>query len=164
VWRLEVEYANLLTLNSEYKSGRIQVMEQPTKGSSKARKIAALILVIVVAVVGSFAALTYPREIVSFSVSFTVGAENEQEDFEVAFLHSQVQVEVGVTSGSTLWSARILRNDEEVWSHATAQGDQTRYTSEWISLSPGQYSFTFATIGFGSLDADVSVTSKGGFW
>ena len=138
-------------------------MDQPLKGS-RTSKIAALILVAIVAAVGIFVVLTYPRAVVRFSVSFTVGAESEREDFEVGFLHSQAQIEVRVTSGSSLWSARILRNNEEVWNHATAQGDQTTYTSEWIPLSPGMYNFTFAAIGFGSLDADVSVTSKGGFW
>jgi hypothetical protein len=141
----------------------MQVMEQPPK-RSKTSKTAALVLVVIVAAVAIFAVFTYPRVVVRFSVSFTVGAESEQQDFEVGFLHSQVQIEVRVTSGASLWSARILRDNGEVWNHAMAQGDQTTYTSEWIPLSPGQYNFTFATIGFGSLDADVSVTSKGGFW
>jgi hypothetical protein len=143
----------------------MDTMEQTPKRSSKTRKTGALILIIIVAAIGIYAALTYPRAIVSFSVSFTVGAQTERKDFEVPFLHSQVQVEVSVTSGSALWTARILGNDDdEIWRHGTLQGDQTTYKSEWIPLSTGHYNFTFATIGIGSLEADVSVTSKGGFW
>ncbi len=139
-------------------------MEQTPRRSSKTGKIVALILIVTMAVVGIFAALTYPRSIVNFSVSFTIGAQTEREDCEVPFFHSLVQVEVSVTSGSALWTARISRDDETVWNHTTVQGGQTTYTSDWTPLLAGHYNFTFATIGIGSLDADVSVASKGGFW
>lgn len=138
-------------------------MEQAPKRSSKTRKIVAFILIMTIAVVVLFAALTYPRVVLSFNVFFTVG-EIERKAFDVPFLHSWVQLEVRVTSGTALWTVQILKNDETVWTHATTQGGQTTYTSEWIPLEVGHYNLTFGAVGIGSVDADVSITSKDGFW
>ncbi len=140
-------------------------MDQTPRKSSKTIRIVAVTLIIIVAALSIYAALTYPRAAVNFSISFTVGAQTERKAFDAPFLHSQVRVEVSITSGSSLWTARVLGNhDDEIWSHTAIQGGQTTYTSEWITLSTGNYNFTFATIGIGSLEADVTVTSKGGFW
>lgn len=122
--------------------------------------IAALVVVVFVA----YLAFTYPRVLVSFTVSFTIGADVKRVEFEVPFLHDYVRVEVYVQSGNALWNAKILSDDEVLWNHAASQGGQTTYTSEWIKLSGGRYNFTFTTAGLGSLEAEVKLTSKGGFW
>jgi len=117
-----------------------------------------------VAVVVAYLALTYPRVLISFTTSFTVGADVKREEFEVPFLHEYVKVEVHVQSGNAVWTARISSGDTVVWSHNAQQSGQTTYTSEWIKLASGRYNFTFATAGLGSLTAEVKLTSKGGFW
>ncbi len=131
---------------------------------SKTVKIVLAVAVIVIVVFAAFAAVTYPTTAVGFSVSFTVGFDRQVKEFEVPFLHSVAQVEVSVVSGTALWRAQIETNGTTLWEHATAQGGMTTYTSEWIQLAPGRYNMTFGTVGLGSLDAEVTVTTKGGFW
>ena len=118
----------------------------------------------IIVTVGVFAALTYPRNVLGFPVSFMVGAQTERKEFNVPVLHSLVQVQVVVSSGTALWAAKILSQDSELWSHRTAQGGQTTYNSGWMQIASGNYNFTFATVGFGTLDAEITVSSKGGFW
>ncbi len=131
---------------------------------SNATKIAASILVVILVIVVVFVGITYPKNILSFSVSFTVGAQAERKEFTVPILDSQVEVQVAVTSGTALWTARIQSDDNTLWSHSAAQGGQTTYTSAWTSLARGNYNFTFVTVGIGTLNADITVSSKGGFW
>lgn len=132
--------------------------------SSKTFKAVVLITVLMVVSVVMYAVLTYPRTVVSFSVAFTIGANVESREFEMPFLHRWVEVEVTVTSGTALWTAKITSQNETFWSHATHQGGQTTYRSGWIELPSGKYNFTFATAGLGSLEAEIKVTTKGGFW
>lgn len=131
---------------------------------SKGLKAVVLILVIIVAVFSIYAAITYPRTVISLQISFTVGADVQRKEFDMLFLHDWVQVEVIVTSGTSLWNAKILSQGEVIWEHAAHQAGQTSYKSEWINLPSGKYNFTFATVGIGSLEAEIRVTSKGGFW
>ena len=121
-----------------------------------------LSVVVVVFTLGAYFILTYPRTLISFSISFAFGAKVEEREFDVPILHSRVQVEVIVSSGTSLWSATIENQNSLLWNHTATQGGQTTYTSGWITLSPGQYNFTFSTIGFGSLEAEIKVDSKGG--
>ena len=114
--------------------------------------------------VGVFAVWTYPRTVPSLPVTFTAGLETKRMEFSVPALHSLVQVQVTVSSGTALWEAKILGEDDELWSHRATQGEQTAYSSGWIQIASGNYSFTFATIGFGALEAEITVLSKGGFW
>ena len=134
--------------------------------SKKSMTIKALLLVTII--VGAFfvvyMVITYPRVIVSFSVSFTIGADVKRVEFKVPFLHSWIKVEVFVSSGTALWTAKILSNDTALWSHTASQSGQTTYSSEWIKISSGYYNFTITTVGIGSLEAEVRITSKGGFW
>ncbi len=132
----------------------------------KRRRLRAVVLVAVLAVVAvaAYAALTYPKKVISFPVSFTIGANVEDREFEISPLHGWTQVEVIVHSGTALWTATIKNQDENIWDHRASQGGQTTYKSGWIELSSGHYNFTFATAGFGELEADVKVTTKGGFW
>jgi len=131
---------------------------------SRIFKIAAAVIIAVMMVAVAFSALTFPRVMLNFPVAFSVGFDSKQQEFEVPILHDKVQVSVTIASGTSLWRATIVDvNGEELWSHATAQGDQTTYHSEWVSLPNGRYNFTFSTIG-GALNAEISATSKGGFW
>ncbi len=75
-----------------------------------------------------------------------------------------VQVQVSVQSGISLWRARILSGDTVIWEHSATLGEQENYSSSWIPLAAGTYNFTFGIIGGGSLQATVTVSSKGGFW
>lgn len=128
-------------------------------------KIAAAALVVVLAAVVLYAALTFPIDVIDFQVSFTAGLDREEKDFDVPILQNKALVQVSVTSGTALWRATILdANGSLVWEHPSLQGDSTTYQSGWIVLPSGHYNFTFRTIGFGNLDAGVKITSKGGFW
>ena len=131
---------------------------------SMAIKALLLVTIIVGAFFVVYMAITYPRVIVSFPVSFTIGADVKRVEFEVPFLHSWIRVEVVVSSGTVLWTAKILSGDTALWSYTASQSGQTTYSSEWIKISSGHYNFTFATAGIGSLEAEVRLTSKGGFW
>jgi hypothetical protein len=94
----------------------------------------------------------------------SAGVTYTPKEFDVPWLHGSLQVEIKVQSGTAIWSAKITSGDKEIWSHTAPQGGQTTYTSEWIGISTGHYNFTFGTIGVGSLEAEVRVTTKGGFW
>jgi len=142
-------------------------LEKPAaKKSSRGLKIAVVtIIIVIIVVVGVFAVWTYPRTVLSFSVSFTAGIQTENKAFGAPMLDNWVQVQVVVNSGTALWRAAILNSSSnELWNHAAAQGGQTTYNSGWMQPASGNYNFTFATIGIGSLDADITVSCKGGFW
>ena len=139
-------------------------MEQNKKKSSLSLKVAAVVIVVIVIAVAAFADLTYPRTVLSVPVSFTIGADVVHKSFEVPILNDAAQVQVSVNSGGALWSAEIISGNNTLFTHRAAQGEQTSYNSQWISLSPGMYNFTFATLGAGSLNAQVTVKTKGGFW
>jgi hypothetical protein len=129
------------------------------------KKIVAAAIIIVTAIAFVYVAFTFPKAVIDFNVVFTVGADREMKEFEVSLLHDKVQVEVTVKSGSALWTARIADSKwKEIWSHSAAQGDQTTYRSDWLSLPSARYNFTFGTIGLGGLEANIIVASKGGFW
>lgn len=131
---------------------------------SRVKMVLALTVTLIMVLAVAYFLVTYPRVLVDFTVSFTIGADIKRVEFEVPFLHGYVRVEVYVQSGNALWNAKILSGDEVLWNHAASQGGQTTYSSEWIRLSSGRYNFTFATAGLGSLEAKVKLTSKGGFW
>jgi hypothetical protein len=131
---------------------------------SRILKATVLIVVIVVVVFGIHAAVTLPKTVISFPVSFTIGAETKTEEFDVPWLHGSIQVEIRIQSGTALWSAEITSEDKTIWSHSAAQGGQTTYTGEWTEISAAPYNFTFRTLGIGSLEAEIEVTTKGGFW
>jgi len=113
---------------------------------------------------GVYTLLTYPSTTISFPVSFAIGADTKNEALEVSILQSQVRLDVVVTTGSTWWTAKILQDGTEVWSHSITQNDQTVFQSEWIEIQPGSYNFTFSAASLAALDLDVTVTTKGGFW
>jgi hypothetical protein len=127
-------------------------------------KIFIAVAAISIAIVGILAAITFPREILTFPVSFTIGADVKREQVEVPLLNGQVMVQVIINSGSALWNVRMLDGEVTVWSHSAAQVEQTTYNSGWILIPSGTYNFTFATAGAGSLSAEITVSSKGGFW
>ncbi len=131
---------------------------------SKSVIAVAAIVVIIVAAFAVYAGETYPRTIVNTQFSFTIGADTKTTTFNQPFLDDKVQVIVTVQNGAALWRAQIRSGDQVIWEHAAAQGEQQSYNSGGIQLPSGNYNFTFGTIGFGSLDATATVTSKGGFW
>jgi hypothetical protein len=137
---------------------------QEVPGKRRRFRVVVLIAVLAVAALAAYAAVTYPKTVVSFPVSFTIGADVENREFEMSPLHGRAQVEVIVSIGTALWNATISHQDETIWNHRASQGDQTTYKSSWIELSSGHYNFTFKTAGLVPLQADVKVTTKGGFW
>lgn len=139
-------------------------METKSRKISKTWIVVLIVAALVVTTLGTYATLTFPRSVVSFPVSFTIGADVEHREFDVPVLHEWVEVEVVVSSGTSLWTAKILVEDDVLWSHTAHQGDQTSYKSGWIKLPSGHYTFKFVTAGLGSLEAEIKVTSKGGFW
>ncbi len=135
-----------------------------SKGISRILVGGILIIVVIVASIGVYAGVTYPRTILSFTVSFTIGADSRTEQFNVPFLDSWAQVEIDVASGTALWLARIQSGNTTFWNQGGSQGSQTTFNSGWIQLNSGSYNLSLKTFGIGSLDANVRVTSKGGFW
>lgn len=142
----------------------VGIMTQRIKGMTRALMVVVLIIIIGGAGIGLYTFLTYPRSVVNSTVSFTIGADVERREFSVPILHETVQVEVVVNNGNLLWTANILQHGDVLWSHVAHQGEQTTYRSDWVRLPSGDYNFTFATAGIGSLDVEIQVTSKGGFW
>ena len=124
----------------------------------------ASILVVILAGFAIYAGTTYPQKTLSSNVSFSIGVDSKVIAFNQPFLDDKVQIQVVVENGAALWRAQIYSGDQVVWEHGAAQGEQTSYTSGWLPLQAGSYNFTFGTIGLGSLDATVLVSSKGGFW
>jgi len=88
---------------------------------------------------------------------------SEAVEFDQPALNDEVQVQVLVQSGAALWRARIMMGDVIVWERTAVQGEEQSYNSGWMQLSSGRYTFTFGTVGIGSLEATVTVLSKGGF-
>jgi len=121
-------------------------------------------IIAIVILVAGFSAWTYPRNVVSIPVSFAIGADVATQTFTVPLADNAVQLEVSITSGGALWSAEIDQGNTSVFLYRTAQGGQTTYTSEWIIVGAGDYSIRFAALGAGSLNAQVTVKAKGGFW
>ena len=132
--------------------------------ASKALMTAVTIVIVIVAVFAVYAGVTSPRTAVSIPISFTIGADATTAAFEQPYLNDKVQVQVTIENGAALWRARILSGGQVLWEHVAAQGEQQSYNSGWIQLSSGSHNFTFGTVGIGSLDATVTVASKGGFW
>ncbi len=133
-------------------------------GTSTLLKIVAVVVAVVITVAAVYVTFTFPRTVVEFSVSFTIGLDREQREFDVPWLHDKVQVEVTVTNGSSLWRASITNaTGYEIWYHSAVQGEQTTYTSEWITLPSTSYNFTYV-IAAAPLDATIRVISKGGIW
>ncbi len=131
----------------------------------RSRSVLALaIIVIIIVAFAIYAVLTYPRAAVNIQLSFTVGVDAETIAFDQPLLDDKAQVQVSVQSGAALWRAQIQNGSQVVWEHSAAQGEQQSYNSGWIQLPSGSYNFTIETIGVGSLDATVTVLSKGGFW
>ena len=133
---------------------------------SKSKSAIALvsIVIIIIAAFSVYSGETYPRSSVNLSVSFTVGADSKIIAFDQPFLDNNVQVQVTVHSGVALWQAQITSQGNVIWQHSAGQGEQTSYNSGWMDLQADNYNFTFKTVGVGSLNADITVTSKGGFW
>ncbi len=122
------------------------------------------IVVFIVTAFAVYAGITYPRTVISIPVSLALGADSKTTALDQSFLSDKVQVQVAIENGAALWRARILKGDDVLWEHSAAQGEQQIYDSGWIQLPSGNYNFTFGTIGIGSLEAQVTVASKGGFW
>lgn len=126
--------------------------------------VTAIVIIVIVGVFSIYAALTFPRMLFTDTTSFDLGADAKVIEFEQPILNDKVQVLTSVESGAALWRAQILEGDTVVWKHAAAQGGQTTYESDWMRLPSGTYNFTFGTIGVGSLEAVVTISTKGGFW
>lgn len=121
------------------------------------------IIIIVASIAFSF--WTYPKNILSFPVAFTIGATTEDKEFNVPILDNSIQIQVKVNNGASLWQATILSsNGTTIWSHQKAQSEQTLYSSDYFPINSGDYTLTFKTIGAGSLDAQIDIQAKGGFW
>jgi hypothetical protein len=130
------------------------------------RSVAAIVIIVIIVVAGvaAYLGLTYPRTTVDIPVSFSAGVDSQTASFDQPFLDDKAQVTVAVQSGVAVWQAQILSGDQVVWEHTAAQAGQQSYTSDWIDLASGSYNLTFRLIGAGSLEATVTVSSKGGFW
>ena len=135
-------------------------------GSRTLKIVAVIIVVAVIGVAVAYAAITFPRTIVSFPVAFSVGPDQVKTEFEVPALNDKVQVEVSLSGNSTSWKAAIEDADGvELWYYSgPAETNHTTYHSAWEMVPSGRYNFTFLAVGRESLSAEIRLTSKGGFW
>jgi hypothetical protein len=133
---------------------------------SRAVKIGIVaVLVVIVVVAGLYFGLTYPMQMVDVQVSLTAGVDSQTKQFQMPVLQDKAQVQVTVTSGTVLWSVRIVAsNGSQVYSYTATTSAQTTYTSQWITLPQGTYNVTMQSAGIGSLSANMKVTTKGGIW
>ena len=99
---------------------KVLTLTEKTKGISKAL-VAIMIVIVLAASVGFYLLLTFPRNSVDFPVSFTIGADVERVEFSVPVLHGWVQVEVVVSSGNLVWTAKILRGNNMMWVDSKSQ-------------------------------------------
>jgi len=132
--------------------------------ASKGVSTLAVVIAVIIVIIGAYAVWTYPRAVVNFPVAFTAGSDVIKQPFTVPTLDNQVQVTVTVQSGTAIWRASILTDNNTLWSHTATQGGMTTYSSGWMTLQPGNYNFSFGTIGIGGVNAQVTVTAKGGVW
>ena len=134
--------------------------------NSRTLKIVAVIMIAVIAVTVAYVAITFPHTIVNFPVAFSVGPDQAKTEFEVPALNDKVQVHVTLSGNSTSWGAAVeTAEGVELWAYrGPSQANQTIYYSAWTTISSGRYNFTFSYIGRESLNAEISITSKGGFW
>jgi hypothetical protein len=126
--------------------------------------VLAVIVIIVVAIFAAYAGVTYPKTILTVSVSFTAGADSTTVAFDQPFLNDKFQVQVTAQNNAVLWRVQIMNESYLAWEHMAIEGELQSYMSGWIALPSGSYDFTFTTFGNESLDAVVTVASKGGFW
>jgi hypothetical protein len=131
---------------------------------SKSVTALAVVVVVIIVAIGAYAFWTYPRDVVNFPVSFTAGSDVTRQPFTVPMLDNQVQITITVQSGTAIWRASILSDNSTMWTHTTAQGGMTTYSSGWMTLQPGDYNFTFGTLGLGGVNAQVTVMVKGSVW
>ncbi|MFZ7136984.1 MAG: hypothetical protein ACOWW1_00980 [archaeon] len=132
---------------------------------AKSKTVSAVaIIIVVVAIFSIYVALTFPQTIFEDNISFDLGTEAKVVEFKQQALRDKIQVKVSLESGTALWRARIMEEDTVIWEHTAAQSGQTTYESEWIALPDGAYNFTFGTVGGGSLESVVTVSTKGGIW
>ena len=123
-----------------------------------------VVIAVIIVTIGAYAFWTYPRDVVNFPVAFTAGSDVIKQPFTVPTLDNQVQVTVTVQSGTAIWRASILTDNNTLWSRTATQGGMTTYSSGWMTLQAGNYNFSFGTIGIGGVNAQVTVTAKGGVW
>jgi len=122
------------------------------------------VVIIIVAIFAIYGSLTYPQTLFKTNVSFAVGTDSKTIIFNQPIYDDKTQVQVTIQNGAVLWRAQILNGTQIVWEHSAAQVEQQSFDSGWISLPSGNYTFTFGTVGVGSLDATATVSAKGGFW
>jgi hypothetical protein len=135
--------------------------------SSRALKVVAVTVIVVIAVaLVAYLGLTFPRTIADFPVAFSAGIDEATTPFAVPALSDKVQVEIALSGNSTSWKATIENLGGTLWWNytASAQENQTIYHSAWTTLPSGNYNFTFVYFGQESFNAEVRLTSKGGFW
>lgn len=53
------------------------------------KKIAGIVVVIIILLAGLYTAITFPRTLVELQFSFAIGAEQQLKEFELPILHSE---------------------------------------------------------------------------
>ncbi len=79
---------------------------QTNSRSSRLVKGIVIIIMIIAVVSIAFILWTYPRSTLSFPVTFTIGAANQEKVFDVPAFDNSVQVQVKINNGASLWQAR----------------------------------------------------------
>ncbi|MEM2109438.1 MAG: hypothetical protein QW327_03015 [Candidatus Odinarchaeota archaeon] len=125
------------------------------------KKAAIAIIVIVIAAVGGWLAISYPREISRISVNIEA-AGIETHDGSLQILQTQLQLNIAITSSSALWTLRLYNSTGDiVWSYSALSTGALTVNSPWITITGN---FTIQIAALGALTGQVIVSGRGFPW
>ncbi|WEU40212.1 MAG: hypothetical protein OdinLCB4_007015 [Candidatus Odinarchaeum yellowstonii] len=125
------------------------------------KKAAIAILIIIVAGVGGWLALSYPREISRISVNIEA-AGRETHSGAMQILQTQIQLNVIVTASSALWTLRLYNSTGDIiWSYSALSTGALTVNSPWIPLTEN-YNIQISALG--SLTGEIIVLGRGFPW
>ena len=125
------------------------------------KKAAIAVLIIIVAAVGGWLAITYPRETTRISVNIeAAGSETHTGNLQI--LQTQIQLNIVVTSSSALWTLRLYNSTGDiVWSYSALSTGALTVNSPWIIITEN---FTIQIAALGSLAGEIAVLGRGFPW
>lgn len=125
------------------------------------KKAAIAVLIIIIAAVGGWLAISYPREITRLNVNIeTAGSENHNGNLQI--LQTQAQLNIIVTSSSALWTLRLYNSTGDiVWSYSALSTGTLTVNSPWITITEN---FTVQIGALGALTGEIIVLGRGFPW
>ncbi len=125
------------------------------------KKTAIAVLVIIIAGVGGWLALTYPREVARISLNIeTAGSRSNTGSLQL--LQTQVQLNIVVTGSSAIWTIRLYNSTGDIiWSYSALSKGALTVNSPWITITEN---YSIQIIALGSLTGEIIVSGRGYPW